>query len=65
VIGDQSLSGINGVNAYHDRPDLVTSSNVAEISGCPAGSISASGYGCNPNAVVYNPSIVIIGKPSQ
>src|SRR5258708_17204717 len=65
VIGDQSLSGINGVNAYHDRPDLVTSSNVAEITGCPAGSISPSGYSCNHNAVVYNPATVIIDKPSQ
>jgi len=65
VIGDRSLSGINGVNAYADRPYLVTSSNVAEISGCPTGSISSSGYGCNPNAVVYNPATVIIGKPTQ
>jgi hypothetical protein len=65
VLGDRSLSGINGVNAYADRPYFVTSSNVAEITGCPAGSTSASGYGCNPNAVVFNPATVITGKPSQ
>jgi hypothetical protein len=65
VVGDRSLSGINGVNSYADRPYLVTSANVAEIAGCPAGSTSASGYGCNPNAVVYDPATVITGTPAQ
>jgi hypothetical protein len=65
VIGDRSLSGINGVNSYADRPYIVTSANVAEIKGCPAGSTSGSGYGCNPNAVVYNPATVITGTATQ
>lgn len=30
-IGDQSLSGINGVNAYVDRPDLASSYNTSTV----------------------------------
>jgi outer membrane receptor protein involved in Fe transport len=31
VIGDQSLSGINGVNAYSDRPNLAASYNASKV----------------------------------
>jgi Carboxypeptidase regulatory-like domain/TonB dependent receptor len=42
-----------------DRPDLVTNANLAGVRACSVG------YGCNPNAVVFNAHTAITGNPLQ
>ena len=62
--GDVSLNTLTNINSAYERPDLVTSANLSEIKGCATG-LTPSGRLCNPNAVVFNPSTVIVGRPDQ
>jgi len=56
----------NDLNTYGglERPDFVTTANVAMITdpNCPNNAWGLAGGGCNPNAVPYNKSSVIIGN---
>ncbi|MBZ5660356.1 MAG: TonB-dependent receptor [Acidobacteriia bacterium] len=55
VLGtDREQSGIGGAASGIDRPDYVTSANLAAV--------KANGQ---PNAVVYDPNAVITGNPGQ
>ena len=55
VLGtDREQSGIGGAASGIDRPDYVTSTNLAAV--------KANGQ---PNAVLYDPNTVITGQPGQ
>ena len=56
LASNRSFSGNNvSLNNTIDRTDIVTSGSVAHVRACDPG------YGCNPNAVAYDPASVIIG----
>jgi hypothetical protein len=62
---DVSLNTINNINGAYERPEYVTSANIADVTTCVANGLTQLGRLCNPNAVVYNPATVIVGKPGQ
>jgi carboxypeptidase family protein/TonB-dependent receptor-like protein len=64
--GDVSLNALTNVNGAYERPDLVTSANVGDVTTCVgATGLTPSGRQCNVNAVVYNRATVITGNPNR
>jgi hypothetical protein len=64
--GDVSLNALTNLQTGYERPDLVTSANIGDVTTC----VSATGLTplrrqCNPNAVVYNAATVITGNPNR
>ena len=69
--GDVSLNEMNELTGAYERPDIVTSANIGDVTTC-----ALNGYGqCsgatpdgrvyNPNAVVFNRATVITKKPQH
>ena len=64
--GDVSLNALTSLNAGYERPDLVTSANVGDVTTCVgATGLTPTRRQCNPNAVVYNRATVITGDPNR
>jgi hypothetical protein len=64
--GDVSLDSLTSLQNGYERPDLVTSGNIGDVTTC-VGATGKSPLGrvCNPNAVVFNRSTVITGDPNR
>jgi outer membrane receptor protein involved in Fe transport len=64
--GDVSLNATTNINSAYERPELVTSANLGDITTCVGASgLTPLGRQCNVNAVVYNPASVITGDPNR
>jgi hypothetical protein len=64
--GDVSLNTLTSINGAYERPDLVTSANLGDVTTCVgATGLTPLGRQCNPNAVVYSSAKVITGNPNQ
>jgi hypothetical protein len=64
--GDVSLNSFSSIQTGYERPDLVTSANIGDVTTCVgAGGLTPSGRQCNPNAVVYDRATVITGNPNR
>ena len=64
--GDVSLNATTNINSGYERPDLVTSANLADVRTCAGTTgLTPSGRLCNVNAVAYNPAQVILGDPNR
>ena len=64
--GDVSLNSLTSLQTGYERPELVSSGNIGDVTTC----VGATGLTplrrtCNPNAVVYNASAVITGNPNR
>ena len=63
---DASLNQLTSINGAYERPDLVTASNINDVKTCVGSTgLTPTGRLCNPNAVVYDRSSVIIGSPNR
>jgi hypothetical protein len=64
--GDVSLNTLVAINSAYERPDIVTSNNLSDVTTCVgATGLTPLGRQCNVNAVVYNPASVITGNPNR
>jgi hypothetical protein len=64
--GDVSLNALTSVQTGYERPELVTSANLGDVTTCVgATGHTPSGRLCNPNAVVYSSATVITGNPNR
>jgi len=64
--GDVSLNTTTNINSGYERPELVTSANLGDVTSCVGTTgLSPLGRQCNVNAVVYNPAKVISGDPNR
>jgi hypothetical protein len=64
--GDVALNSLTSLNTGFERPELVNSANLGDVTTC----VGATGLtplrrACNPNAVVYNAATVITGNPNR
>jgi hypothetical protein len=64
--GDVSLNTTTNINSGYERPELVTSANLGDVTTCVgATGLTPLGRQCNVNAVVYNSATVITGDPNR
>ncbi len=64
--GDVSFNTTTNINSAYERPELVTSANLRDVTACVgATGLTPLGRQCNVNAVVYNPVTVITGDPNR
>jgi hypothetical protein len=64
--GDVSLNTTTSINGGYERPDLVTSANIGDVTTCVGNTgLTPTRRQCNPNAVVYSRDTVITGNPNR
>src|SRR5207249_7383712 len=64
--GDVSLNATTNINSAYERPELVTSANLRDVTTCVGTTgLTPLGRQCNVNAVVYSPAAVITGDPNR
>jgi hypothetical protein len=64
--GDVAVNALTSLQTGYERPDLVTSANIGDVTTC----VGATGLTplrrvCNPGAVVYDAASVITGNPNR
>jgi outer membrane receptor protein involved in Fe transport len=64
--GDVALNTTTSINGGYERPELVTSANIGDVTTCVGSSgLSPLGRQCNPRAVVYDRATVMTGNPNR
>jgi len=64
--GDVALNALTSLNSGYERPDLVTSSNLGDVTTCVGTTgLTPLRRQCNPRAVVYNRDTVITANPNR
>ena len=64
--GDVSLNATTNINSAYERPELVTSANLRDVTTCVGTTgLTPLGRQCNVNAVVYSPAAVITGDSNR